>query len=734
MNSLQRFRRSFLQLLPSFADKSGAALLISVATLNVGCSCDGLVSEAPSTPPAALSIHCACQIEGSSAGGQVKQQLHADPVLCVPESYRSNPGAYCGSADVREFLSTSTLGALDAQIPGTCSHVAVSVTCVPVSGEELGQAAPSCLGTCQDSLCDTATCTESQLANGGCACTRGSACGEASASPVCAPSLEGQLVSAPDEPLPLGYGMGARDAALFAMAGGWLPGSEVAVAVAFDSCAGGNCTPVSAEATSEVNGTFELIGRPCPFSNCNLGFHSQVKLSDFDLDLDSKHTFTDVSIEVLSTSDAIPASPNGFGFIAPGKLVIQATGFDNGVKKIVASQVNDFPVLFTLDWANQRFAIPSLGLGFPGGEGSITVGLDGSFGPSVGSTLDASLFIVDTIDSDQDGVGDDVDNCPLVPNPAQELIPSPVLVLQPAPASCNLAAIVSPLAEDVCFGGPVTVTSNASGSAQLGTSNITFTATDSRGRTATATQTLQNAAALAGANSVVLNDRVRVASGTVAALGSQPTRIGTDTVLATVWSRGSLEVRDRSRVLRELTSGASIRLGSNVQVPPAALHPNTLPRFGSFPELEVPSFTVGTNNVQLEPAKARSLVPGRYNRIQVASRATLTLAPGDYFMDAFTLEPDSRVILSGRTRLFVRSSLTMRGTFSGGQDLPVLVYGGTNAVTLERNFNGQVRAPRARLVLGSGNQLSFKGGFFAKDVELSPGVTVDCQAIPSLSP
>lgn len=702
----------------------GAAL----ASLSVGCSCESLVKDAPSEQPSALSVHCACQIEARSATGEVKQQFSIDPTLCVPESYEAAPSSYCDSAEVREFLAGSTLGALDTQIPDTCSRATIQVTCQAVSGEEAGQAAASCEGTCPEKVCDTTTCSEVELLNGTCACTQGAACGTASSMAVCVPSLEGELISPPDEPLTLGHGTQATRSTLFAMPGGWLPGSTFHVEFDFSSCAGSSCERLADESTSEVNGTFELLGRPCPFANCELGFHTKVSLSDFSLDLDTTHNFTGVTLEVLGAQGAIPASPSGFGFIMPGKLLLQASAFDNGVKRVLTSQVNDFPVLFTLDWQNRRITIPSVNVSFPGGEGSISVSLDGTFAPSVAETLDANLFVQDVQDTDQDGIGDDVDNCPLVPNSAQEAIASPVLFIQDQAASCMASVPPTPVAEDVCFGGPVSVTSNLGSTLPLGVSSIVWTATDSRGSSATATQTLRTVPLLAGANSVVLNDRAQLSSGDVVALGAQPTRAGTDTVLTSIFSRSALDVRDRSRVLGQLTSGGSIRLGSRVQVPSGGLHPNTLPSFGTFPELEVVPFTVGTSHVQLEPGKTRTLSPGRFGRIQVASRAVLTLAPGDYYMDALGLEPDARVNLSGPTRFFVKSSLTLRGTLGGGSAFPVVTYNGTNQVALERNFTGQVRAPRAKLVMGSGNQLIFRGSFFAKDIEVSPGASLSCQS------
>ncbi len=49
---------------------------------------------------------------------------------------------------------------------------------------------------------------------------------------------------------------------------------------------------------------------------------------------------------------------------------------------------------------------------------------------------------------------------------------------------------------------------------------------------------------------------------------------------------------------------------------------------------------------------------------------------------------------------------------------------GTNAVVLEANFYGLLIAPEATVRLGVGQQLSFVGQYFAKELEVRPGVEV----------
>jgi Thrombospondin type 3 repeat len=705
------------------------ALLTGASVSALGCACESITREAPTSPPEALSVQCGCDIVGQTLDAVTQQTKHIDSTFCVPEAFRSNPGSYCASADVKGFIEKNTLGILDTFLPGTCSTAQVVATCSPLPGAEAGQSAPSCAGTCPAAACDSSSCSESELFAGGCACTQGASCGAPPSAPVCSPTFDGHLVVSPDEPLDVGEGQAARDS-LFSMAGGWLPGSLFSAAVDFESCApDGSCSRLADAATSEISGTFELIGFPCPFGSCSVGFHSQIELADFELTLDAPHAFTDVEVDVFAPPGAVPVGAAGFGFIQPGNLLVNVTGKDNGVAKIIEQQLNDFPVFFTVDWATRRLQIPTFSVAFAGGEGSITAQLDGTFGSSVAETLDPSLYVPVEVgtDSDGDGIVDQVDNCPLVSNPSQAAVPSPIVVVGSPIRGCDVANLEPPLAEDVCFGDPVTVTPNIT-SVHPGTSSITWTATDSRGQVATAIQAISNLPALAASGLVQIADRGKVSGGSIVSLGTSSTTVGTDSQISSFLANGSIDVRDRTRVLGQLVSAGSIRLGHRVVVDPTAVQRNTAPGVGSFPELSVPSFSVGTTNISLEPGRSRSISPGRYNTLKVASRATLTLTGGDYYMNTLQLEPDSRLVLNGQARLFVRSGLTLRGSIDAGGNVPMLVYTGTSSVTLERSASLELRAPRARVYLGSGNQLAFQGNFFAKELVVSPGAAVTCTA------
>ena len=95
-------------------------------------------------------------------------------------------------------------------------------------------------------------------------------------------------------------------------------------------------------------------------------------------------------------------------------------------------------------------------------------------------------------DSDNDSVFDGADNCPLVANPTQQRVASPHIT---APANvsvtnCQNPTLGTPTVTDVCGAGGIVVTNNAPAAFPVGNTVVTWTATDARGNSETATQTV----------------------------------------------------------------------------------------------------------------------------------------------------------------------------------------------------------------------------------------------------
>jgi hypothetical protein len=83
-------------------------------------------------------------------------------------------------------------------------------------------------------------------------------------------------------------------------------------------------------------------------------------------------------------------------------------------------------------------------------------------------------------DTDSDGVADLADNCPMVPNPAQSPIATPVLT-PPADLtvdSCQPSGIGVPEANDVCRARPVVTSNNASPKFVVGPNIVAWRASD----------------------------------------------------------------------------------------------------------------------------------------------------------------------------------------------------------------------------------------------------------------
>ena len=95
-------------------------------------------------------------------------------------------------------------------------------------------------------------------------------------------------------------------------------------------------------------------------------------------------------------------------------------------------------------------------------------------------------------DNDADGVPNRTDNCPLVANPLQQPVPTPIVSppFDVTLASCADRRFGRAIAADVCDAGPMTVTNNAPDPFAVGANVVTWTGEDAKHRVATATQTV----------------------------------------------------------------------------------------------------------------------------------------------------------------------------------------------------------------------------------------------------
>jgi hypothetical protein len=220
-----------------------------------------------------------------------------------------------------------------------------------------------------------------------------------------------------------------------------------------------------------------------------------------------------------------------------------------------------------------------------------------------------------------------------------------------------------------------------------------------------------------GAGANVLAGAVRGVPPVVS-MGAGGLHAEPDVLLNDVWSRGPAELRDRVRVRGKLHAQA-VTLGNGVVVEagtdrePVFDPPETLTWKVTFPNQ-----TAG--DVNLEPDRAKRLAPGRYDTVRVASRATLTLGTGSYYVTNLQLEPDASVVLdqnTGPVVVYAATGLQLRGTFRATTADPpdlLLVSLGTSPVVIERAFDGALVAPAASLTLRDVSPREHRGFFSAK--------------------
>jgi len=127
--------------------------------------------------------------------------------------------------------------------------------------------------------------------------------------------------------------------------------------------------------------------------------------------------------------------------------------------------------------------------------------------------------------------------------------------------------------------------------------------------------------------------------------------------------------------------------------------------------------------VTVPPDSTRTLAPGSYGALNIASRTKVYLRSGTYFFTSGNLEPGADVRLNtstGPVYLYVKDSFTFKGKFvdsSGRYDQVMVGYFGTAVANIETAFSGTLVAPRARVELKTVTD-AHRGSFFAKELEV----------------
>ncbi len=199
--------------------------------------------------------------------------------------------------------------------------------------------------------------------------------------------------------------------------------------------------------------------------------------------VDQDYTALAVEVAHVVPFEAVPSGPSAFSFSIPASDVLlyeAATvngGSENGYKN-----PRD-PVTGTIDYGAGTVSMHVVV------AMKIHVDVLGDFDGDLTADLTGTIKLPD---KDGDGVADVNDNCPLVPNADQSPVASP-LVRAPGAAtlnSCLATEIGRPVAVDLCFAGPVTVSNNAPHPYPLGSTVVTWSAVDSHSNVGSDTQTV----------------------------------------------------------------------------------------------------------------------------------------------------------------------------------------------------------------------------------------------------
>ena len=317
-------------------------------------------------------------------------------------------------------------------------------------------------------------------------------------------------------------------------------------------------------------------------------------------------------------------------------------------------------------------------------------------------------------------------------------------------ASCGSGTSVSvpiPTAIDHCALGPVKMTGTVisvngtvasipviGGSVALpaGTATIRWTAT-ADDLTTTADQLIQigETPGVFASNTLTLADGAHIdlpggGSGSMVNSGTQLTSLGVEARVGSIVSGAPVVLRDRAHVSASITTASTVTKSNGVFIGGKVTeHAN--PVYPSAPTLPG-SIPTNSNDVILQPDQQKSVKAGTYRTVSIASRSTLRLSAGTYYLDSLDIEPQATLALdgSGAVTIYVRSQVIFRGAIvdpKGVTGNVFLGYLGSSAMYIEAPFFGILAAPKASVTLRSVST-PHVGSFFAKDLTLDAHATV----------
>jgi hypothetical protein len=218
--------------------------------------------------------------------------------------------------------------------------------------------------------------------------------------------------------------------------------------------------------------------------------------------------------------------------------------------------------------------------------------------------------------------------------------------------------------------------------------------------------------------------------------GAQGTDVGVDAKSGSLVSVASVVLHNQARIQGDVKSAGAISSGTGVIVSgvTSGNRSDLTPVSQENVVVDFGGTSLGDRSYEPPASGERtsSLAPGRYANVVLKSGNRLNLSAGSYVVDALQLEPQSRIVVddsAGPVLLSVRDTLLFKGKIqaeSGLHPALRLAYAGTAPVVLESPFAGTLLAPNASLRLATLTAPArHVGSFYAKDLEVSPDVTVE---------
>jgi hypothetical protein len=264
-----------------------------------------------------------------------------------------------------------------------------------------------------------------------------------------------------------------------------------------------------------------------------------------------------------------------------------------------------------------------------------------------------------------------------------------------------------------------------------GTHTIEWAATDGL-NTARANQTVTVGVLIESSASFLVNDRaqLKAAAGGLTALfnaGTSTTRVGNFAKSGRVLSRGPVTVLHNALVEGGITSPTTPNVAADATVngPVTVSTSVWLPALGTLPTFPTPT---GTDRI-VNSGATLTLSPGSYASLTVNGSGTLVLGAGDYYFTGLTVNSLSTVRVTSTTRIFVKTTLALRSSFTASGHVQAIYLGFAGAAAdMMAPFEGTLLAPAAHVYFGSGVGMTFTGSFFARDIELNPDTVMSCRA------